>query len=57
VDGAVGEFGHRVQPRVEVEQNLDPERVQTQNLLTAVNPAQVLQLQTLRATQMDVQVC
>jgi len=43
VDTAVGVVGHRVQKHVEVEQNLDPDLVQTHLLPTVVNPVQVLQ--------------
>ena len=43
VDIVVGVVGHRVQSRVEVEPNLDPDLAQAHLLQTAVNPAQVLQ--------------
>ena len=57
MDGTVGEVGHRVQKRVEVEQNLDPGRVQIQVLLMAVNLVQVLQEIDQPVIQKDVQVC
>ena len=43
MDGTAGEVGHRVQPRVEVEQNLGPGRVLIQVLQMVVNLARVLQ--------------
>ena len=56
MDGTAGEIGHRVQPRVEVEQNLDPGRVLFQVLQTVVNLARVLQEIDQHVIQMDVQV-
>jgi len=57
VDGTAGEVGHRVQPRVEVEQNIDPGRVLIQVLQMVVNLARVLQEIDQHVIQMDVQVC
>ena len=57
MNGTAGEVGHLVQPRVEVEQNLDPGRVLIQVLLMAVNLARVLQEIDQHVIQMDVQVC
>ena len=57
MDGTAGEVGHRVQPRVKAEQNLDPDLAQILNLLMVVNLVQVLQEIDQPVIQMDVQVC
>ena len=57
MDGTAGEVGHLVQPRVEVEQNLDPGRVLIQVLQMVVNLVRVLQEIDQHVIQMDVQVC
>ena len=54
--GQAGVVGHLVQPRVEVEQSLDPGHVQTRNLPMAVNLVRVPQQKNRHVTQMDVQV-
>ena len=54
--GQAGVVGHLVQRRVEVEQSLDQEHVQSLNLPMAGKHARVLRLKNQLVTQMDVQV-
>ena len=54
--GQAGVVGHFVQLRVEVEQSLDPDLVQSLNLPMAGKHVRVLRMKNLHVIKMDVKV-